>query len=287
MISLDTSKPSEYESLPGHLDFPQEQFDLESTLRDKQAAEEDSGVKSKQIGVLWKDLTVSGTSVTNSVKTFPGAIVRFFNVFETAVNIIGLRKWKKEKDIEILKDFRGIAAPGEIVLVLGRPGSGCSSFLKVIANQRSGYTDITGDVSYGSFDAQTFASRFRGEVVYCQEDDVHHSTLTVGQTLGFALDTKTPGKRPYGISRFVFKDRAMNNLLRMLGIEHTKCTLVGGAFVRGISGGERKRVSIAETMATSATIYSWDNRSVYVSIFLVSLHHFCLSLSSFKNSKYC
>lgn len=45
----------------------------------------------------------------------------------------------------------------------------------------------------------------------------------------------------------------------MFGISHTRHTLVGDAFIRGISGGERKRVSIAETLATKSTVVAWDN----------------------------
>jgi len=51
----------------------------------------------------------------------------------------------------------------------------------------------------------------------------------------------------------------MDTLLRMLNISHTKSTLVGDAFTRGVSGGERKRVSIAEMMATRARVQCWDN----------------------------
>lgn len=166
---------------------------------------------------------------------------------------------KKGREVNILKDFRGIVNPGEMVLVLGRPGSGCTTFLKVIANQRFGYTGVDGEVLYGPFDAQTFAKQYRGEAVYNQEDDVHHPTLTVGQTLGFALDTKTPGKRPHGMSKADFKDRVITMLLKMFNIEHTRNTIVGNPFVRGVSGGERKRVSIAEMMVTSATVCAWDN----------------------------
>ena len=45
----------------------------------------------------------------------------------------------------------------------------------------------------------------------------------------------------------------------MLNISHAKDILVGDAFVRGISGGEKKRVSIAEMMATRARVQCWDN----------------------------
>lgn len=173
------------------------------------------------------------------------------------MNIFGIGK--KGREVNILKDFRGVVNPGEMVLVLGRPGSGCTTFLKVIANQRYGYTGIDGEVLYGPFDAKTFAKQYRGEAVYNQEDDVHHPTLTVGQTLGFALDAKTPGKRPHGMSKGEFKDKVITTLLKMFNIEHTRNTIVGNPFVRGVSGGERKRVSIAEMMVTSGTVLAWDN----------------------------
>ncbi|TVY83887.1 ABC transporter G family member [Lachnellula suecica] len=235
-----------------------EAFDLEETLRGNRQAEADSGIRSKHIGVVWDKLTVSGKGgVTNFVKTFPDAFVSFFNVIETGMNIFGVGK--KGKEVKILQDFQGVVHPGEMVLVLGRPGSGCTTFLKLIANQRAGYTSVDGEVSYGPFDAQTFAKQYRGEAVYNEEDDVHHPTLTVGQTLGFALDTKTPGKRPHGISKVDFKDKVVTTLLRMFNIEHTRNTIVGNQFVRGVSGGERKRVSIAEMMITSGTVCAWDN----------------------------
>jgi ATP-binding cassette subfamily G (WHITE) protein 2 (SNQ2) len=77
--------------------------------------------------------------------------------------------------------------------------------------------------------------------------------------LDFALECKIPGKRPAGISRHEFKDKVVDLMLKMFNISHTKNTIVGNQFVRGVSGGERKRVSIAEMMLTNATVCSWDN----------------------------
>ena len=235
-----------------------EPFDLESTLRGTKAEEEAAGIKAKRIGVYWDGLTVSGNGgLKNYVKTFPMAFVSFFNVYETAKNMMG---WgQKGRQFDILKNFRGVTKPGEMVLVLGRPGSGCTTFLRAISNQRFGYTRINGDVLYGPFDSKTFAKMYRGEAVYNDEDDIHQPTLTVGQTLEFALETKVPGKRPRGLSRHDFKERVIKLLLQMFSIEHTRNTIVGNPFVQGISGGERKRVSIAEMMVTSATVCSWDN----------------------------
>lgn len=236
----------------------EEAFDLEYTLRGNREADHAAGIKSKYIGVIWDDLTVRGIGgVKNFVKVFPDAFVDFFNVPGTIMSWFGLGK--KGREFDILRGFRGVVKPGEMVLVLGRPGSGCTTFLKVIANQRYGYTGIDGEVLYGPFDSATFEKLYRGEAVYNQEDDVHHPTLTVGQTLGFALDTKTPGKRPQGLSKAEFKDRVIHLLLKMFNIEHTINTIVGNPFMRGVSGGERKRVSIAEMMITRATVCAWDN----------------------------
>ncbi|KAJ5702593.1 hypothetical protein N7488_010141 [Penicillium malachiteum] len=235
-----------------------ETWDLETTLRGNRAAEEEAGIKDKHVGVIWDNLSVRGKGgVKTFIKTFPDAIIDFFNVPQTIMNIFG---WGgKGKEFNILEGFRGLTRPGEMVLVLGRPGSGCTTFLKVIANQRAGYTGVDGEVLYGPFESDEFAKRFRGEAVYNQEDDIHHPTLTVSQTLGFALDTKTPGKRPFGVGKAEFKEKVTRMLLKMFNIEHTANTVIGNQFIRGVSGGERRRVSIAEMMITSATVLAWDN----------------------------
>ena len=69
-----------------------------------------------------------------------------------------------------------------MLLVQGRPGSGCSTFLEVLANQRFGYESIDGEVLYGGTDAKTMAKHYRGEVLYNPEDDLHYATLSVKNT---------------------------------------------------------------------------------------------------------
>ncbi len=48
-------------------------------------------------------------------------------------------------------------------------------------------------------------------------------------------------------------------IMAMLGLSHTINTRVGNGFVRGVSGGERKRVSIAEATLSQAPLQCWDN----------------------------
>ena len=84
-------------------------------------------------------------------------------------------------------------------------------------------------------------------------------TLTVEQTLMFALSLKTPGKRLPEQRKKQFNKQILDTYLKMFNMEHTRHTLVGNEHVRGVSGGERKRVSLAEMMATRAHVASWDN----------------------------
>ncbi|KAH7311591.1 ABC-2 type transporter-domain-containing protein [Stachybotrys elegans] len=222
-------------------------FNLESAMRGDVDADREAGIRDKHIGAYWDGLTVKGMGgMKNYVQTFPDAIVDFFNYVTPIMGLLGFGP--KFAEATLLDNFRGVCKPGEMVLVLGKPGSGCTTFLKAITNQRYGYTSVTGDVLYGPWTAEEF-NQYRGEAVYNGEDDIHHPTLTVEQTLAFAIDCKMPAKRPGNMSKAEFKEHVIDLLLKMFNIEHTRKTVVGDSFVRGVSGGERKR----------ACVLSWDN----------------------------
>lgn len=81
-------------------------------------------------------------------------------------------------------------------------------------------------------------------------DDLHFPTLTVNRTMKFALRNKVPNERPERLrNRKDFVHTQRDDILGSLGIDHTKKTPVGNEFIRGVSGGERKRVSLAEVIA--------------------------------------
>lgn len=99
------------------------------------------------------------------------------------------------------------------------------------------------------------------QVLYNPEDDLHYATLSVKNTLSFALKTRTPGKdsRNEGESRKDYVREFLRVVTKLFWIEHTLGTNVGNEFIRGVSGGEKKRVSIAEAMITKASTQCWDN----------------------------
>jgi ABC-type multidrug transport system permease subunit len=89
--------------------------------------------------------------------------------------------------------------------------------------------------------------------------DKHFPHLTVGQTLEFAAAVRTPSHRPHETSRKDFAKYSAQVVMAVLGLSHTYNTKVGNDFVRGVSGGERKRVSVAEMLLAGAPFASWDN----------------------------
>ncbi|BCS17871.1 ABC drug exporter AtrF [Aspergillus puulaauensis] len=216
-----------------------------------------AGDPAKKVGVVFKNLTVKGVQTGASfVRTLPDAVIGTFG--PDLYNIIcrfvpQVRFGKKPPVRDLVHDFTGAVREGEMMLVLGRPGAGCSTFLKAIANDRDAFAAVEGDISYGGLSAEEQDKRYRGEVNYNQEDDQHFPNLTVWQTLKFSLINKTKKNEKGSIPVII------DALLKMFGITHTKNTLVGNEFVRGVSGGERKRVSIAETLATKSSVVCWDN----------------------------
>jgi ABC-type multidrug transport system ATPase subunit len=98
---------------------------------------------------------------------------------------------------------------------------------------------------------------FRGEAIYTAENDVHFPMLTVGQTLYFAARARAPCEAPGGISKDVYAQQMREVIMATCGILHTMDTNVGNDFIRGVSGGERKRVTIAEAMLSQSPLQCW------------------------------
>ena len=147
-----------------------------------------------------------------------------------------------------------------MLVVLGRPGSGCSTLLKTISGETHGfYIDKGSDINYQGIPKETMHNDFRGECMYQAEVDVHFPQLTVGQTLNFAAQARAPRNRLPGVTRKQYAKHMTEVIMAVFGLSHTFNTKVGNDFVRGVSGGERKRVSIAEAALGGSPLQCWDN----------------------------
>ncbi|KAH7080571.1 ABC-2 type transporter-domain-containing protein [Paraphoma chrysanthemicola] len=201
-------------------------------------------------GFAFKNLNVWGKgSPTDFQSTVGNKILKLPSLFGR-----GAQK------IEILHDLDGLLLPGEQLCVLGPPGSGCSTLLKTIAGETHGF-QVSPDsyINYQGIPAKDMNTAFRGEAIYTAEVDAHFPQLSVGDTLYFAALARAPRQIPGGVGRTQYAEHLRDVIMTMFGIGHTINTKVGNDFVRGVSGGERKRVTIAEAALSFAPLQCWDN----------------------------
>jgi ATP-binding cassette, subfamily G (WHITE), member 2, SNQ2 len=150
-------------------------------------------------------------------------------------------------------------------VVLSSPGSGSSTLLKTLANHRGEYYAVEGNVHYDSLSPDDITRHYRGDVQYCPEDDVHFPSLTVDQTISFATKTRAPRSRVAGLTRTTYRKKMAEAYTTVFGLRHALNTRVGDAMIRGISGGEKKRVSIAEMSVCRGLVNAWDKCVSYTS----------------------
>uniref|UniRef100_M4BGL5 ABC transporter domain-containing protein n=1 Tax=Hyaloperonospora arabidopsidis (strain Emoy2) TaxID=559515 RepID=M4BGL5_HYAAE len=165
---------------------------------------------------------------------------------------------------EIVRNVSAVFKPGTMTLVLGQPGSGKSSLLKVLGGRfpREKHVTITGDVTYNGVAQSDLLERLPQFVAYVTQRDRHFPALTVKETLEYAhrfcrgeLSTRVEKKLTKGTA--VENKAALDTVqallahypevvIQQLGLETCQDTIVGNGMIRGVSGGERKRVTTGE-----------------------------------------
>lgn len=237
--------------------YPETHQAFDSFLQNENEAYINAGVVQPQLGVCFKDVTTwvqAGSSCT-AVKTLKDTLWRTLTGRDLYEWTIGHLRSRPRPDTgrPLIRNFSGVARGGEIMLVLGPPGSGCSTFLRTVANDHSSFLGVTGSLDYSGLTPSEISEKYRGEVAYIPEDDIHFPTLTVRQTIEFALQCKAPRRYRGDIPRY------HEMFARVFGISHVLDTLVGNEYIRGVSGGERKRISIVESLAANSSVVAWDN----------------------------
>ncbi|GKT89599.1 LOW QUALITY PROTEIN: ABC-2 type transporter [Colletotrichum tofieldiae] len=207
------------------------------------------------VGLAFKDLQVYGLGTTMDYQKTVG---NFF--LEAAALASWITPSRKKQRIDILHNLEGVIQSGEMLAVLGPPGSGCTTLLKTIAGETHGFYIADGATfNYQGILPEEMQTNFKGEAIYTAEFDHHFPFLTVDALLCCPGTLPQNMVLPDGISKHQYAEHLRDVVMALLGISHTKDTRVGDDFVRGVSGGERKRVSIAEAVLSYAPLQCWDN----------------------------
>lgn len=201
---------------------------------------ESTAGEARQRGIMFEDTSVQGSG--SSLQIQPTVLSALIRPATSIVNLL-FHKQSHQHRTNILYRFDGLVCNGELLLVLGRPGSGCSTLLKAICGYLDGLDlDPASKIQYKGVSFARMMKEYRGEVVYNQEEDHHFPHLTVGETLEFAAYSRTPHIRLGNMSRDEYAKIVMQVVMALFELSHAHNTQVGNEYVRGVSGGERKRV---------------------------------------------
>ncbi len=156
---------------------------------------------------------------------------------------------------DILKNMNGKIESGRMTAIMGPTGSGKTSLLNVLAGkiERKSASNgkLTGEIKInGKFRTN---NDFRKISAYVMQDDVLYSHLTVYETLRLAATFHFPITTSDDK-----KDSAVNIVMTELGLSKARDTIIGDANLRGVSGGERKRVNIACQLISDPRILFLD-----------------------------
>lgn len=172
---------------------------------------------------------------TGMMEQSEGCVLAFKNVVYEVPN----REFSRSKapgpnnreSLRLLNDVTGVIQPGQMCALMGASGAGKSTLLDVLA-QRKNTGTITGEITYNGSSLLTSSA-------YVMQDNVHVGLLSVRQNLYFAAQLRLP--EHWDKAK---KEQRVNKILDMLGLTEVANTVVGTATLRGISGGQLKRLSI-------------------------------------------
>uniref|UniRef100_A0A5B7ABS0 Putative pleiotropic drug resistance protein 2-like n=1 Tax=Davidia involucrata TaxID=16924 RepID=A0A5B7ABS0_DAVIN len=241
------------------------------------------GIEVPKIEVRFQNLSVEGDAFVGT-RALPTLLNSTLNTIEAIIGMIGLSQSKK-KVVKILQDVSGIIKPTRMTLLLGPPASGKTTLLQSLAGKPDDDLRITGKVTYCGHEFKEFFPQRTS--AYISQHDLHYGEMTVRETLDFSgrclgvgtryemlaelsRREKEAGIKPDPEIDAFMKAIAMagqetslvtDYVLKILGLDICSDIMVGDDMRRGISGGQKKRVTTGEMLVGPAKAFFMDEIS--------------------------
>jgi ABC-type multidrug transport system ATPase subunit len=160
-----------------------------------------------------------------------------------------IRNSESLSPIPVVNKISGCIHRGSFTTILGASGSGKTTFLNFLSNRRHYLSGLeyTGSVFINGHHRESLD--FNSVAGYVMQDEVLLEHLKVRETLEFSASFK--------MSRRQVKGR-VDEIIEQLGLKSCEESFIGGFLKKGISGGEKKRVSIGVELLTDPSILFLD-----------------------------
>lgn len=150
----------------------------------------------------------------------------------------------------ILEGVSGEFKAGRMCAILGPSGAGKTSLMNVLCGKAS-YANVSGTVRFNGVEGNY--EEYKTVMGFVPQDDIVHEGLTVGEQIRFSADLRNPKEMTAGRRKLIYED-----VLEVMQLSTIQNSIVGGLEKRGISGGQRKRVSIGLELAADPTMLFLD-----------------------------
>eukprot|EP00644_Phytophthora_capsici_P011335 jgi/Phyca11/110336/e_gw1.18.139.1 len=225
----------------------------------------------------FKNVSISADVVVKDTSDAETELPTLPNVVMTTIRGQFAEKYKVKK--QVLDNVSGVFKPGTMTLVLGQPGSGKSALMKLLSGRfpKDSNVKTTGEVTYNGTPLPKLRKVLPQIVSYVPQLDEHYTFLTAKETLEFAHACSGGDLAKYWEKLFVHGTpeenqealkvvRAMYQhypevVIQQLGLDTCQNNIVGDAMHRGVSGGERKRVTTGEMAFGNAYVKMMDEIS--------------------------
>ncbi|VVA41706.1 PREDICTED: ABC transporter [Prunus dulcis] len=193
-------------------------------------------------------LDIEIQTATEAPAIFKEAIRPVTLKFEDVVYKIKQNNSTNNEEKVILNGVSGLVQPGEILPMLGPSGSGKTTLITALGGRLGGR--LSGAITYNK---KSFSNAMKRNTGFVTQDDFLYPHLTVTETLFYTALLRLPNT----LSK---AKKTMQAEAVIIQLELTKCknSVVGGEFLRGVSGGERRRVSIGQELLINPSLLFLD-----------------------------
>ncbi|KAK4836609.1 hypothetical protein QYF36_025333 [Acer negundo] len=218
------------------------------------------------VQVRFQNLSVEAECKVVHGKSLPTLWNTIKNIFSVMINTIGCKSEKINK-IKLLKAVSGIIEPSRLTLLLGSPGCGKTTLLQALAGRLNQSLQVTGEISYNGYKFNEFVPQKTS--TYISQNDLHISEMTVRETLDFSARCQGIGSRGEimkEVSRRekqagIIPEADLDTYMKILGLDICADTIVGDAMNRGISGGQKRRLTTGEMIIGPTRVLFMDEIS--------------------------